>query len=65
MNFRKKCGEMRQKKIIFTVYFLYLFAVNAVNRGELFTSKYSNYSYKKEASSHGFEPLTSYMHSTA
>ena len=28
-----KCGE---KKIIFTTYFLYIFAVNAVNRGELF-----------------------------
>ena len=28
-----KCGE---KKIIFTAYFLHLFAVNAVNRGELF-----------------------------
>ena len=28
-----KCGE---KKIIFTAYFVHLFAVNAVNRGELF-----------------------------
>ena len=28
-----KCGE---KNIIFTAYFLHLFAVNAVNRGELF-----------------------------
>ena len=36
VNFRKKCGEMRWKKIIFTAYFLHLFAVNAVNRGELF-----------------------------
>ena len=36
VNFRKKCGEMRRKKIIFTAYFLHLFAVNAVNRGELF-----------------------------
>ena len=36
VNFRKKCVEMRWKKIIFTAYFLHLFAVNAVNRGELF-----------------------------
>ena len=36
VNFRKKCGEMRWKKIIFTAYFLHLFAVNAVNSGELF-----------------------------
>ena len=36
VNFRKKRGEMRWKKIIFTAYFLHLFAVNAVNRGELF-----------------------------
>ena len=36
VNFRKKSGEMRWKKIIFTAYFLHLFAVNAVNRGELF-----------------------------
>ena len=33
VNYRKKCGE---KKIIFTAYFLQIFAVNAVNRGELF-----------------------------
>ena len=33
VNFRKKCGG---KKLIFTAYFLHLFAVNAVNRGELF-----------------------------
>ena len=25
VNFRKKCGEMRLKKIIFTAYFLHLF----------------------------------------
>ena len=36
VNFCKKCGEMRWKKIIFTPYFLHLFTVNAVNRGELF-----------------------------
>ena len=36
VNFRKKCGEMRRKKTNFTAYFLHLFAVNAVNRGELF-----------------------------
>ena len=36
VNFRKKCGEMWWKKIIFTAFFVHLFAVNAVNRGELF-----------------------------
>ena len=33
VNFRKCVGD---EKKIFTVYFLHLFAVNAVNRGELF-----------------------------
>ena len=36
VNFRKKWGEMRWKKLNFTAYFLHLFAVNAVNCGELF-----------------------------
>ena len=39
VNIRKKCGEMWWNKIIFTAYFLHLFAVNAVNRGELFFFK--------------------------
>ena len=32
VNFCKKCDE----KKVFTAYFVHLFAVNAVNRGELF-----------------------------
>ena len=36
VNFLKKCGYSHEKKIISTAYFLHLFAVNAVNRGELF-----------------------------
>ena len=36
VNFCKEYGEMRWKKLIFTGYFLHLFAVNAVNRGESF-----------------------------
>ena len=55
-----KCGE---KNIIFTAYFLHLFAVNAVNRRELFI--FTAHSYKKESSPHGFEPQTSCRPSTA
>ena len=38
VNFCQKSGEMRSKEITFTAYFLHLFAVNAVNRRELFFS---------------------------
>ena len=43
-------------KKIFTAYFLHLFAVNAVNY--LFSPR-SHYSYRKQSSPHGFQPLTS------
>ena len=49
------------KKIIFTAYFLHLFAVN---RGDFLFLPCSQYSYKKEPSLHEIEPLTSCMSST-
>ena len=59
--------EMRLKevKIKFTAYFLYLFAMNAVNRCEFFFSQRSPYSYKKDTFIHGLEPFLSCMSSNS
>ena len=65
VNFRKKCGEMRWKKIIFTAYFLHLFAVNAVNRGELFIFTTFSIFLQNVSSPQGFEPQTSCMPAAA
>ena len=45
-----KCGEKN-----FTAYFLHLFAVNAVNRGELFIFTAFSVFLQKWSSPHGFE----------
>ena len=62
VNFCKKCGE---KKIIFTAYFLHLFAVNVVNRGELFIFTAFSIFLQNVSFTQGFEPPTSCMPSAA
>ena len=53
-----------KKKIIFTAFFLHLFAVNAVNRGELFIFTAFSVFLQKKLQYTGFETLTSCMSST-
>ena len=54
VTFHMKFGEMRWKQLIFSAYFLHFFAVNAVNRGELFFSPCSKFSYKNWISSSSY-----------
>ena len=48
VNFCKKCGE----KIFFTAYFLHLFVVTEVNRGDFFFNAFSVF-LQKDISIHG------------
>ena len=54
--------EMRWKQIIFTSFFLNVFAVNAVKCGELFNfTQYNGILTKKQTYRTGFKPLTYFM----
>ena len=58
---RGRC-EMRWKQIIFTSYFLNVFAVNAVKCGELFIfTQFNGILTKKQTYRTGFKPLTYFM----
>ena len=61
-GFAVKCCE---KKIIFNAYFLRLFAMNAVSRGELFIFTPFSVFLKKETPLRGFGALNSSISSTA
>ena len=63
VNFHKKLRWNAVKKK-FAAYFLHIIAVNARNRGQLFTFNAFSVFLKKEASLHRFESLTSCMPST-